>query len=427
MKLRVGLQVAAQVLVVIFLSQAVTKAGPPVGGLPQHFVCNTGYSLSKCQADMAVLRKTLAKYPAAELGEWTWVLVRSADWKYVVMPQGIDPDSPAFTYLPKRETFIEEALVAKVPHRAEELIVRWGMSTDDLLELAVAHELTHVLCKEPGEAKANLAARTLLNGKPLSCEVRLAAKTRTEEMNSSQQGDSLVFNPAAHAPSPPSDLMEGHIGTNGSAVSVHELGIPDKAREPYNKGVRQLDAADWLGSIPNFQRAIKSFPTFYEAYSGLGGAELSMQSWDSAEAAFRKSIELSRGTFAPAHFGLGVIFCHRNQFADAEATIRDGIELDPADAHGHFSLAWVLYAMGRLPEAERSAHEAILYKPTFPDPYFLLAQIHLLQRNPSAEIEDLNGCLKVDPNGPLSARARAERSEAQRSLANGNTSAPTKP
>ena len=143
--------------------------------------------------------------------------------------------------------------------------------------------------------------------------------------------------------------MNGDVGTNGSAVPVHELGIPDKAREAYNKGVRQLDAADWLGSIPNFQRAIKSFPTFYEAYSGLGGAELSMQSWDSAEAAFRKSIELSRGMFAPAHFGLGVILCHRNQFADAEATNRDGIELDPADAHGHFSLAWVLYAMGRLP------------------------------------------------------------------------------
>jgi len=245
--------------------------------------------------------------------------------------------------------------------------------------------------------------------------------------NSSQQGDSLVFNPAAHAPSPPSDLMKGHIGENGSAVSVHELRIPEKARKAYNKGVRRLGAADWPGSIPNFQSAINSFPTFYEAYSGLGGAELSMQSWDSAEAAFRKSIELSRGTFAPAHFGLGVILCHRNQFADAEATIRDGIELDPADAHGHFSLAWVLYTMGRLSEAERSARKAILYKPTFPDPYFLLAQIHLLQGNPSAEIEDLDGYLKVEPNGPLSARTRAERAEAQRSLAKGNTPAPTKP
>ena len=96
--------------------------------------------------------------------------------------------------------------------------------------------------------------------------------------NSSQQGDSLVFNTAAHAQSPPSDLMKGHIGENGNAISVRGLGIPGKAREAYNKGVRRLDAYDWPGSIPNFQRAIKSFPTFYEAYSGLGGAELSINS-----------------------------------------------------------------------------------------------------------------------------------------------------
>ena len=178
MKLRAGLQVGAQVLVAIFLSQTVTKAGPPVGGLPQHFVCNIGYSLSKCQADVAVLKRTLAKYPADELGEWTWVLVRSADWKYIVMPRGIDPDSPAFTYLPKRETFIEEALVAIVPQRCGELIVRWQMSTDDLLALAVTHELGHVVCNETSEVKANRAARTLLEGKPVSCEVRLVAKTQ---------------------------------------------------------------------------------------------------------------------------------------------------------------------------------------------------------------------------------------------------------
>jgi hypothetical protein len=61
-KLRAGLRIAAQALLVAFQSQAVAEAGPPVGAPAQHFVCNTGYSLRKCQADMAVLRKTLAKY-----------------------------------------------------------------------------------------------------------------------------------------------------------------------------------------------------------------------------------------------------------------------------------------------------------------------------------------------------------------------------
>ena len=159
-----------------------TKAGPPVRAPVQHFVCNIGYSLSKCQAEMAVLKKTLAKYPAAELGEWTWVLVRSADWKYIVMLRGLDPDGPAFTYLPKRETFIEEALVATVPQRLGELIVKWGMSTDDLLDLAVRHELGHALCNETREAKASRAAKALQEGKDLSCEARVTANMRTEEM-----------------------------------------------------------------------------------------------------------------------------------------------------------------------------------------------------------------------------------------------------
>jgi hypothetical protein len=159
-----------------------TKAGPSVGAPAQHFVCNIGYSLSKCQADMAVLKKTLAKYPAAELGEWTWVLVRSADWKDLVMSRGLDPDGPAFTYLPKRKTFIEEALVATVPQRLGELLVGWGMSADDLLDLAVRHELGHALCNETSEAKASRAANTLQEGKALSCEARVTAKMRTEEM-----------------------------------------------------------------------------------------------------------------------------------------------------------------------------------------------------------------------------------------------------
>jgi tetratricopeptide (TPR) repeat protein len=256
---------------------------------------------------------------------------------------------------------------------------------------------------------------------------RAQSNDRRGLANPDRQSDFAVFNPVAHAPSPPSDLLKGNIAENGSAVSVRELSIPDKAREAYNKGIRQADADDWAGSVPNFQRAIKSFPAYYEAYSGLGVAEVYLQNWNEAEASFRKCIELSGGTFATAHFGLGLILSHRKQFPEAEAMIREGIQLDPADARGHFSLGWVLHTMGRLPEAEQSAREAILHKPTFPDPYLLLAQIHLDQGNFSSEIEDLDGYLKVDPLGPLSARARAALADAERSLAKENAAAHENP
>jgi tetratricopeptide (TPR) repeat protein len=223
------------------------------------------------------------------------------------------------------------------------------------------------------------------------------------------------------------DESRSMIDYSGGVVSVHQLSIPDKAREAYNKGVRQLNAKDCTNSVPNFQRAIRFFPAFYEAYNLLGVAELAMQRWDDAEAAFRKSIELSSGTFAAPRFGLGLILCHRNQCGDAEAMIRDGLDLNPADASGDFCLAWVLYTLGRLSEAERSAREATLYKPDFPEPYLLLAQIHLLQRNSSAEIEDLDRYLKLDPSSPRSAKAKTARADVQRILTKEDATARTNP
>jgi tetratricopeptide (TPR) repeat protein len=203
-----------------------------------------------------------------------------------------------------------------------------------------------------------------------------------------------------------------------AVVSVHELSIPGKARDAYNKGIRRLNVKDWAGSVPEFQRAIKSFPGFYEAYDMQGVAQLAMQSWQDAETSFRKSLDLSLGHYAAPHFGLGLILCiHYKQFAQAEETVRDGLDLDPVDASGHFALAWVLYSVGRLTEAEQSAREAVRYKPAFAEPYLLLAEIDLRQNHSAAAIEDLDAYLKLDPDSPRSARAKAAHAEAQRALA----------
>jgi hypothetical protein len=180
-------------LVALYLIAAVfmlgqVKAQSPPPKLPQgedsshqHFVCHTGYTLEKCHADVAVLQKALAKYPVGHLGEWTWVLVRSEDWKGIVTPRGLNPDSPAFTYYPGKETFFEDALVAEVPRRRFTLQASWGMSIEDLLVYAIAHELGHALCNEWDEAKANRTAKLLRQGRPPSCEVNLQAKRRPGE------------------------------------------------------------------------------------------------------------------------------------------------------------------------------------------------------------------------------------------------------
>jgi hypothetical protein len=172
-------------LIGLLVASTGSKCAPPQGratiGSPQHFVCNTGYTLEKCQKDVAVLRKVLEKYPVEQLGEWTWVLVRSVDWKEIKVTRKMDPNSPAFTYYSQRETFLEEALVAEVGLRRVDLLLVWGMSIDNLLDYAVSHELGHALCNERNEAEAERVARLLRKGNLSPCRVDLRANRRREE------------------------------------------------------------------------------------------------------------------------------------------------------------------------------------------------------------------------------------------------------
>jgi len=137
--------------------------------------------LEKCRQDIAVLERTLAKYPMAELGNWTWVLVRSEEWKAIHVTRGLDPDSPAFTFYPKRETFIEEALVTEVPGRGRELLLKWNMSRRDLLDLAIRHELGHALCNDANERNADRVANLMEQRKTISCQTRSRLKRDQHE------------------------------------------------------------------------------------------------------------------------------------------------------------------------------------------------------------------------------------------------------
>jgi hypothetical protein len=163
-------------IVVSLLTYAAGQQATPLLSLATahpHFVCNTGYSLQACQQQVAILRSVLEKYPVhQQLGDWTWVLVRSQDWKPILRARGLDPDSPAFSFLEKRGTFIEEALLAEAVQRRVELLKKWQLPSDRLLELAVTHELGHALCNETDEAKADRYGEALRERRSAVCQVK---------------------------------------------------------------------------------------------------------------------------------------------------------------------------------------------------------------------------------------------------------------
>ena len=156
----------------------------------QHFVCNTGYTPHECQAASAVLRRAQARYPVDTLGNWTWVLVRTEDWKQILSARRVDTNVPAFSDLTKRVTFLDGSLVVETSVRCAELRMRWHMPIEDLLDLSIRHELAHALCNERNEFKADRLATALKDGAPLSCRGTLVAKRHTDETKTTSVADS---------------------------------------------------------------------------------------------------------------------------------------------------------------------------------------------------------------------------------------------
>lgn len=215
-----------------------------------------------------------------------------------------------------------------------------------------------------------------------------------------------------------------------ASISVRELSIPQRALNAYNKGVDRLTKKDPAGSLAHLQRAASEFPNFYEAYYLMGFAQMILERNEEAEQAFQKSIDMSGGHYAPPHFGLSALLCVQRKFAEAEPIIRKALELDPGFYPGHFTLAWALFGLNRLDEAEKNARETVLREPNLTLAHLLLADIYIRRPDYTAASGELGAYLKLEPNGTLSPRARQTFEAIQRSLARSQSfvaAAPTKP
>jgi hypothetical protein len=135
----------------------------------QRFACEQGLSSERCHSAVVILNRALEKYSVGELGEWRWIIVPSAEWKKELALRGIDVRSPALTYLPRNETFFDEALFLRDSLRGTELVETWNMPIDELLDKAVRHELAHAFCREKNETRAQKLEESFRSARPLSC------------------------------------------------------------------------------------------------------------------------------------------------------------------------------------------------------------------------------------------------------------------
>jgi tetratricopeptide (TPR) repeat protein len=223
--------------------------------------------------------------------------------------------------------------------------------------------------------------------------------------------------------------MKAEDTSSGRAtISVHQLSVPRKAYEEFEKGLQlALGKSDYRGAIVQFQRAIKDFPTYYEAYAQEASAYLNLQDLASAEPALRKSIELSSGKYPDPLFMLAGVLSDSGRYSEAEPIARQVIALDAASWHGPYELARALTGLKQVEDAEKSAIQARDLKPDNSPVYLILANIHILRRDYSALLKDLDTYLKLVPTGPGAEQARKTREQLQAAMQEEEKQARTNP
>ena len=217
----------------------------------------------------------------------------------------------------------------------------------------------------------------------------------------------LEKEPAPEAPIVPADPAD--------AVSVKDLAIPEPARMEFSKGEEAMRGKDADESLKHFQKAIKLYDAYPQAYRMLGDAYVEKQQWPEAETALKKSIEL-QPDLAPAYFDLGALRNQTKNYAGAEEALKKGLELTPDATVGKYELAKTYWALGRWQDAAPLAAETVKALPDLAAAHVLLANIRLKQRDAAGALHEYQEYLRIEPQGSMAPQVRDMVEKIQKAL-----------
>ena len=206
-------------------------------------------------------------------------------------------------------------------------------------------------------------------------------------------------------------------GDPGGSISSHQLQAPKGARSAYDKGLKLLENENNpTGSIPEFEKAVKAFPSYYEAYTKMGIANYHLGKVLEAEASLKKAVELSDSKFVEPLCLLADLYNSQRNYQDAEPLARQATTLDNSNWNSFFELARSQVGLKQASEAEINALRARDLAPQNPQVYLVLANVHVLQQNYQAAVQDFDAYLKLDPDGPSNDAVRRTRDKFQKQV-----------
>lgn len=138
---------------------------------------------------------------------------------------------------------------------------------------------------------------------------------------------------------------------------------------------------------------------------------------DKAVATYQKALQASPKDPAGLHNNLGSVYASMGKYQEAEAQFEKAAQIDPTHAaRYYFNIGAIMYNAGKMDQALTAFEKVISVDPNNAEAYYLKGEALLgkatMGKNgkiiaPKGAIEAFQKYLKLDPNGPNAAAAKA--------------------
>lgn len=244
---------------------------------------------------------------------------------------------------------------------------------------------------------------------------------RVEILNASRMGIFLFLR----------EPVQIHQPVSEAVVSARELALSPKAADALHKGRRELyDRNNPGGSLKHFRNLAQEAPDFYEAHYYLGTALFKLDRTREAEASLRQAIEMSEVSgevHSDSVLALAALLSNDSRFPEAEDFARKALQADPEAWQGHYELARALVGRNRLKEAVDCLNIVYTKRPDYPEQYLLAANIFIRRQDPYNLLKAFDAYLKVVPEGATSEDIRKRRESLVESMSRAGLKVPSGP
>ncbi len=188
-------------------------------------------------------------------------------------------------------------------------------------------------------------------------------------------------------------------------IDVIDARAPAQAREELVRGREALSKKSYPEAVEHLQKAIGSYPFFYEAHLLLGTTFVDQREWQKAEGAFQNALEL-KASSAPAMLSLGEVYWRQNRYEEAEKALLDGLKLDDKSWHGYFTLARLYWDRENIAKAAPAIGHTLQLKPEFAEAHLLAGNILLKVNQQQRALAEYQEYLRLEPKGEFVVQTR---------------------